>query len=84
MREIKYRIWHPTNKYFSYWGFIEGDKNVFAGIPTCNEDGFTMEWVRKNSEQFTGLRDKNGVEIYEGDVLQYKDEVASVEYCDGG
>jgi len=68
MREIKFRVWHPKSKRFSYWGFID---NMFAGIPSSNEDGFNMDYVRENSNQYTGLHDRNGKEIWEGDIVKF-------------
>ena len=57
MREIKFRQWSSDR--FHYWG--------------CNSDNFTSPLSNRldiPSEQFTGLHDKNGKEIYEGDILR--------------
>jgi hypothetical protein len=70
MRQIKFRKWDFENK-----EMIDGDSLAFEEyLPICQH--LTQEGIM----QYTGLQDKNGIEIYEGDVLEDDEDIAKVVF----
>lgn len=67
MREIKFRVEYRKKVYE-----VEGINFVHRLI-FVDGKGVPLSLSDVNLLQFTGLKDKNGKEIYEGDVVSYKD-----------
>ncbi len=66
MRPLKLRVWDRTQERFHYGGECQqiGEDQWFFGVPIPHPDDCELM-------QFTGVIDKNGTEIYEGDIVVY-------------
>jgi len=73
MREIKFRLWNPQEKKMFY--DVQDCFHDMYGDGVFGEHGFN-ELLEDAKEgrcvlmQYTGLKDKNGKEIWEGDIVE--------------
>lgn len=73
-RPIKFRAWHPKkNRMWSWKDLIDSS--------------IRMHSFERNSHlifmEYTGLNDKNGKDIYEGDIFKWRDFTGMVRFYQG-
>jgi len=76
MREIKFRVWdivdlkyHYHDSFYESWYSVRLDGSVVDGNGCPYDESHIIQ-------QYTGLKDKSGKEVYDGDILRIK-------YCVG-
>lgn len=74
-REIKFRIWDVENKEMLKVQELDFEPTFYGGRVAIRPEQYSDYFDTEDMilMQYTGLHDKNGKEIYEGDILKISD-----------
>ena len=78
MRELKFRAWTDTE--IMRYDIMPVDDRVAIDLKSPS---FEQIWEEFDYMQWTGLKDINGVDIYEGDIINDDGLIMTIEFVCG-